>query len=288
MSSESLVHDKELNNAIYDMIAKSTRSVFLISPYFNPPRTLLSNIMNASRRGVQVTLIIRDQRDETNSRTDHASVAALAQLQANGITIKWAKWLHAKIYISDTVAIITSINLLETSFDRSTESGVQISIHSNLFAGTVQRVNAIVCSATPYSPERPNAGSWGNASGASPSTLQTPDSVLGFASTTSFSSPPRPSFSPGAQPTNFKPSPAAESYSRGATSSQGFCISCRASCPLEQEIKPFCKSCFSKKKCDYVCDYCHKCGKSDRPKTLQKPLCRDCYSQHKHSFVFFE
>ena len=39
--------------------------------------------------------------------------------------VKWIEWLHAKIYVSEKSAIITSLNLLATSFSFSIESGVQ-------------------------------------------------------------------------------------------------------------------------------------------------------------------
>ena len=57
------------------------------------------------------------------------------------------------------------------------------------------------------------------------------------------------------------------------------------SCPLVQDIKPFCTPCFRRDD-QAQGEWCHVCGKSDRPKTLYYPLCGACYKKNKGDFNF--
>ena len=63
--------------------------------------------------------------------------------------------------------------------------------------------------------------------------------------------------------------------------SNGFCVRCRErSLPFNLE-KPYCSACFKiwnrYKNEEYKEKHCHKCG-NEYPATLRKPVCGDCYS----------
>ena len=69
---------------------------------------------------------------------------------------------------------------------------------------------------------------------------------------------------------------------------EGFCIRCKAVLPTNPE-KPYCKNCYETwsryKNPQYEENHCHTCGK-DHKATLLKPLCSDCYTNYKASFKF--
>ncbi len=66
---------------------------------------------------------------------------------------------------------------------------------------------------------------------------------------------------------------------RAPVVTHGFCIRCALSIELDPE-KPYCWDDFQKwaeyENADYEDSYCHGCGK-EFPATMNKPLCRSCY-----------
>ncbi len=66
----------------------------------------------------------------------------------------------------------------------------------------------------------------------------------------------------------------------------GFCIRCKKEIKLNPAV-PYCNECYkSWKKYEnlkYQEKYCHICGK-DNPSVMNKPVCYDCYKQHKYMF----
>ena len=120
-----ILNDHHLNNAVFRLIEESQESLTLITPYFDPSAALLRAIVNASIRGVHVTLIIRHMSADEHQSMRQSTRNALQELRNNRVTVKWLEWLHAKIYVSEKKAIIASLNLVQTSFERSRETGVQ-------------------------------------------------------------------------------------------------------------------------------------------------------------------
>jgi len=121
-----ILNDHHLNNAVFRLIEESQESLTLITPYFDPSAALLRAIVNASIRDVHVTLIIRHMSADEHQSMRQSTRNALQELRNNRVTVKWLEWLHAKIYVSEKNAIIASLNLVQTSFERSRETGVQL------------------------------------------------------------------------------------------------------------------------------------------------------------------
>ena len=72
------------------------------------------------------------------------------------------------------------------------------------------------------------------------------------------------------------------------TPKDGFCIRCKASIPAEP-AQPYCKSCYASwrryENKTYEEKNCHMCGNT-HPATLLKPLCLACFKKYKDTFKF--
>jgi phosphatidylserine/phosphatidylglycerophosphate/cardiolipin synthase-like enzyme len=145
-----ILNDKDLNKAVYSMVDDCQTNLILITPYFDPPERLKKRIVNAANRGVQVTLIIRDIRKEEHAFLTSSTKNSLNLMLENGVSVRWVTWLHAKIYISEKHAIISSLNLLETSFELSKETGVQFPSISSAFVETMKRADELRRDAEDY------------------------------------------------------------------------------------------------------------------------------------------
>ena len=68
----------------------------------------------------------------------------------------------------------------------------------------------------------------------------------------------------------------------------GFCIRCKADLAADPS-KPYCERCYRSwnryKNAEYEEKFCHLCG-MEHAATLQKPVCRPCYGKYKAAFEF--
>ncbi len=97
-------------------IEQAQKLIVLVSPYFDPWHHLTMAVRNAiAVRGVRVVLILRGGEDRARQEEKASAFAAL------GVSIKFVERLHAKLYICDDTAFITSLNLLRSSMEGSYE-----------------------------------------------------------------------------------------------------------------------------------------------------------------------
>ena len=107
--------DDEVVEQIFAVIRDAKKWLYLVSPYNEHRDDLREHVRNAINRGVKVTVLHRaDNRQDTR----------FGNLDKLGATIVPIGWLHAKIYISESAAVATSMNLLETSFENGREFGI--------------------------------------------------------------------------------------------------------------------------------------------------------------------
>ena len=182
------------------------------------------------------------------------------------IRTMFCKDLHAKCYLNEDMALITSMNLYEYSQVHNYEMGVlilreedpelysRICDEARLIMGASEEIRVTV--------ERISASEREDRKQASRNSR---------AVTTA---PPR-----SAQ--------AVSSPSR-STPTSGFCIRCKADLAANPS-KPYCEQHFRSwnryKNPDYVEKHCHLCGK-EHEATLAKPVCRDCFRKHRDAFEF--
>ena len=70
---------------------------------------------------------------------------------------------------------------------------------------------------------------------------------------------------------------------------RGFCIRCKDVLPLPDPAKPYCKRCYKiwnrYKNESYEEKHCHMCGR-EHATTLREPVCRSCYKKYKDVLAF--
>ena len=237
--------DDEARTQIFGLIRDSKSWLYLVSPYNRHPQQLRELLTQAIERGVSVTMLYRDDKDQREG------VTYLEDLSA---TVLPVEWLHSKVYMNESTALASSMNLLDSSFNNSSEFCIRIDKMSNvrLYDQLDDYVQAIHTRAKRRNPT------------ASPQK-------------------PTPSRDTAPNPAPAKSEPNWPRPPRGATktttvSSTGHCIRCGVSILLNPE-RPFCPDHFRTwnrfKKSDYVENYCHRCG-GENETSKAEPLCVSC------------
>ncbi|CAM4517472.1 phospholipase D-like domain-containing protein [Corallococcus exiguus] len=134
----TFIPHSKISAAVQDLIEGAKRELTLVTPYFKPWNHLQNAIRGRLKEHVAVTLVIRA--DELTKTSAH-----LQPFAAEGARIMSLDRLHAKLYMSERCAVLTSMNLLETSALNSWECALQISAEDSptLFKQFAEQVLAI-------------------------------------------------------------------------------------------------------------------------------------------------
>lgn len=268
----------EISREVLLLIEGAREYLVLVSPYFDPWDRLATEIKRAKTRpGLKVRLLLRGGEDRDKQE------AKARDLQAYGVDVAYLNRLHAKVYISDSQAIVTSMNLLKSSAIDSWEIALR-----------ADRVR----DATTYSDILKHTGAL--LQRAKDETLiavqpQLASGIEAFASML-VSSPPawptapaeaaaaRPVAAPRARSAAGTPAP--KRGPAAATKQKitvGHCIRCAATIGFDAG-HPYCAACLKSwsryKNPDYEEKHCHGCGKP-KVTTMAKPLCKPCWDATK-------
>ncbi|MBK6734343.1 MAG: phospholipase D family protein [bacterium] len=117
---------REIEEALSQGLQESRRDeeVWIISPYNTIDKlgTIRRAITEACKRGARVKYVVRDE----PAQVDGARLA-LEEAIERGLELFALERLHAKLYWFDgQFAIVTSANMVDTSFDKSTELGLLV------------------------------------------------------------------------------------------------------------------------------------------------------------------
>ncbi|WP_158626397.1 phospholipase D-like domain-containing protein [Corallococcus sp. AB049A] len=235
------------------IITEAERHLVLVSPYvrFDKLRLLARHIHGALAKRVEVTLVLRD-RDFSTGKEDPLDSDALTQLRQAGLKVLLLKDLHAKVYISEKNALLTSLNLLESSFNNSIEIGTWLTAGTAEYAAVddfLKREVHLTAQAVPP---------------LSAPAAKTPE-------------PPAPKREPRPTPARETRAPLQVVIDDGPDT--GHCIRCRDELEFNME-RPLCRSCFNSWKKyedkNYPEKYCHDCGEPKKT-SMARPLCRPCF-----------
>lgn len=114
-----VLHPTEIALRVRELVGAAQEILIVITPYFKPWTQMQAEIERAVKRDVDVRLIVRE--DEVSKMHD-----ALAPCFAARIKVLSRTRLHAKLYVTESAAILTSMNLLEASANDSWEAGIQV------------------------------------------------------------------------------------------------------------------------------------------------------------------
>lgn len=243
------LNTKEVAAGIQNIIQNAQAEIILISPFIKADLQIKDRLaLQAGNPKVRITLVY-GQRMALRPE-EKALFEPLAS-----VAVRFREVLHAKCYLNEQVALVTSMNLYNYSEANNDEMGIWVSrkddrpLYDKIRSDVERIVNR---SQVIHEPS-----------------VAKPAAMAGSRRST------RPS------PRNLNPGV--------GIPDTGFCIRCQALVPAAP-IKPYCDRHFVEwnkyGNADYQDTYCHICG-DFRTTTLRKPLCPGCYRSYRDTFVFY-
>lgn len=227
-----------------ELIKRSKEKLWLISPYIEINDQIRGHIRSSDTRNVDIRVIFRK-----DSKIKPDDLSFLNKLKMKHLFE--CKNLHAKCYLNENTAIVTSMNLYDYSQTHNREIGIKIDkeIHEDkdLYDQIYQEMLSITEASEPFQYEVKKVE------------IESPSVQKNIPLKTS---PTQPPISP--------------------KKDVGFCIRCHTTMDLNPD-KPLCAKCFPiwAKFSDptYPEKYCHICGK-DSKQSVEKPVCYNCYKKY--------
>ena len=199
-------------------------------------------------------------------------------LSTPSIRTSYCANLHAKCYLSEKKALITSMNLYEFSQVNNIEMGVLVDRTTDeaLYDAILREALAIVRSSEEHLPTAV-------ATTTAPAKSQRSD-----ARSKRSARKKAADRAPQVASAHQAPAQSTEKPSTTPTPTRGFCIRCRGELPADP-VKPYCLKCYRsrtrQKDTDHEEKHCHLCGESHRT-SIRHPVCRACYRKYKTAFTF--
>ena len=248
-------HDTTGVSAQLTRIIKNARDrLVIISPYLRVNKQIKELLEDKDRMRINVWVIYgkNELRPEENNWLRSMDSIKTGFLQD----------LHAKCYLNEDEALITSMNLYEYSQVNNYEMGISVSRDSDpeLYAKIKDESESIL-----------------RACDIIKVTVDMVDPVQ-VAEEETQKEPPTLSKPPEAR----TPSESAQTLVAPA---KGFCIRCKTDLSITNPVRPYCGRCFASwnrfKKEEYEEKYCHTCG-SEHATSMLRPLCLDCHRKYKN------
>ena len=237
---------KEIAAGIQNIIQDARAEIVLVSPYIKADRQISQRLAYQANSNPEVRITVIYGKKEQPEVRDW-----LKDLPA--VELRFSPDLHAKCYLNEQEALVTSMNLYDFSEANNDEMGLRVSAKDDrdLYGKIREDVRRIAA-----------------------------NSEVRKAATVKPA--PASKARPAPQPAPSKPAPTS------GIPKVGFCIRDKASIPANP-IKPYCERCFRSwnryKDPEYEEKHCHICGK-ENDSTMVKPLCLACYRRHKDDFEF--
>lgn len=257
-SNESDIHvvtDDAVAQTALALIKEAKEYVVLVSPYNAFWTHLKNEITFAIERKVRVTAIYNPN---GYSRGDGNE-----WLMGTGATVYRLPNLHAKLYLNESAALLSSMNLTERSSRNSMDVGMLVNGGA---AYAALRDYAVRLTKLGERVERPTEDGRARAE-------ESPRKPQGDGSVRDRLDRIRAE----AQGEALKALKRAQTFLR-----IGNCVRCRKVIKYAPSDKPLCERCYAEwsrfRNLNYREKHCHKCGAS-APTTYAKPLCPACYAK---------
>jgi len=225
------------------LVKSANEKLILISPFLKLNERLRQILDDKDREKIDIRVVYGKnelQPEENNWLKSKASIRS-----------SFCKNLHAKCYLNESKALITSMNLYEFSQVNNEEMGVLVEREKDaaLYASVLEEAMRLIR--------------------ISDEVRVTVEKVV---------------------PADVGGGTSARRKSRGqdAAPDVGFCVRCRAALKADPS-HPYCKDCYATWKqfgnADYEEKYCHLCGNPAKT-SMNKPSCYDCYKSFKGALHF--
>lgn len=231
---------QNISSEIANLIKNSKNKLYLITPYLQLNRQIKPYIKDLVYKSPSIQIIVV-------CRSDKINVEDMGFLQDLKNVFIWAlDNLHAKCYMNEDTAIITSMNLYQYSEGNNYEMGIKFDKKDDerIFQEISNYIDIILRESKQYEIKKKDTES--------PQIKKiTPDKNVN------------------------------RQTSKTMNQTSGYCIRCRAEMPLNPD-KPLCSKCYpiwaKFSKPDYPEKYCHVCGKESK-QSVGKPICYSCYKK---------
>ena len=125
MESGDILTTPEISLAILQLIEDTREYCFLVSPYYKPWGQLQRALQRAKAKKQPVTVICRADQKE------HQIREIIRDQKTNGYELVLVENLHAKLYLSENAAILSSMNLYNSSEAQNIEIGQVLSYYDS-------------------------------------------------------------------------------------------------------------------------------------------------------------
>ena len=231
-----------------EIIKNANDRLIIISPYLKVNDRLKGLLEDKNRMKINVRVIYGKNELQPSENNWLASM--------DSIWTGFCKNLHAKCYLNENEALLTSMNLYEFSQRNNEEMGILASrdkdsaLYDEIYQESMRLVR--LSEGTRVTVARVDNAENDNRRSSVADTQRKPEPTL-------------------------------------AAPREGFCIRCKSAIPASKPVRPYCPRCFTSwnrwKNEDYEEKHCHVCG-NEHSATMAKPLCRDCYRKYKDVLEF--
>lgn len=123
---------------IEEMIADAEKKLVFISPYLQIDPRFIERLVQAGRRGVQVTVV--------HGKTDLLDEQREPLAQIRGLKLYFCERLHAKCYFSEKALLVSSMNLYEYSVHNNFEMSILVrpAEDGKVYADAVREAETII------------------------------------------------------------------------------------------------------------------------------------------------
>ena len=228
------------------IITNAKDRLVLISPFLRINQRLRERLEEQNRFKIDVRVIYgkSELRPEENNWLDSMT----------SIRTSYCEDLHAKCFLNENEALLTSMNLYEYSQQNNYEMGILVvkEEEPDLYQKIYEEAMRI---------ERAS-----EAIRVTVARIETPAD----------------------EPERSVPKQLSGSRTKVEKPSTAFCIRCKDDLPADP-IQPYCRRCFRSwnryKNSEYEEKHCHTCGK-EHTATMAKPVCLDCYKKYRRVLTF--
>ena len=246
----------DMRSQIQRIIREASECLYIISPYIkfdNEMKILLKSMDDSD--DINICFVYRKDQKQANLAEIKASLDEMPHIPK-----RFVKDLHAKCYLNEKMALVTSLNLYDYSMKDNVEMGIFVDtdkgflgiqgnpVHENLYKEIREKAEGII---------------------------KLSESV---------DSPAASKVAVQGRKTASKKRVASKETRRVSTvAAKGHCIRCGEEIKADPS-RPFCDKDFRSwniyKKEEYKEKHCHLCGK-DWETSQARPVCRSCYQEHK-------
>ncbi len=270
-----VISGTKISGEVLQLIDGAKQFLVLVSPYFDPWGQLSTALKSAATRpNMKVKLLIRGGDDSEREKRESRA----RQLESYGVVIEVLERLHAKVYVSESQAIMTSMNLLKSSALDSWEIAMRVdrARDAAAYVDVLKHTGELLQRAKDESriAVHPHVASgieaFTSVLASSPASRSTPVTASPHPSALAPSRAPAPV-------ATARPAPA--SIAARKRVQVGHCIRCSDEIAFDAE-HPYCADCYKSwskyRNPDYDEKHCHSCGKA-KATTMVKPLCKPCW-----------